>query len=364
MLDAPEDGWGELVREAVDAGAWVDADRDPSTFDLRGEIPILAAKLADHEPLHPTEAALLDRLRADPETAALLDETTEALRVLGAPVTERSAAANPSATTTARTPAAHVAQLGFAERSAAASARRASWISVAQLGFAERSAAASARRASWISDEEESMNWNALPEPPTVVPLRRGHSTLTVVATATAAAAAAILLFSWLGRSTATAPEPTSTVVVAVPLPVETAEAPAVAASPPAAPTPIPGEATEFSSEVEELVDTDGEPARADVERVVRRPKADRSKHDNAAYAVELLQEARTLQFKEPSRAHALASVSYRLKPSQSAAAVMAFCACRMKDAPKAKTAVALLRGERRETLVKACWRQGITVQD
>jgi hypothetical protein len=75
-----------------------------------------------------------------------------------------------------------------------------------------------------------------------------------------------------------------------------------------------------------------------------------------------LLQQARTLQFSNPSKAYALAQQSYNAKRSNGALVVMVSAACRMNDAKKASRALGKLSEPERSTMAKACRRNGVDV--
>lgn len=75
-----------------------------------------------------------------------------------------------------------------------------------------------------------------------------------------------------------------------------------------------------------------------------------------------LLSEAQGLQISNPTKAYELAKQSYAAKRSQTAAAVMAFTACRMGDAAKAKYALSKLRGSKREQMAEQCRKKGLDV--
>lgn len=76
-----------------------------------------------------------------------------------------------------------------------------------------------------------------------------------------------------------------------------------------------------------------------------------------------LLADARKQMFKSPSTAYDLASKAYNAKKSGNAAFIMANAACRMKDAGKAKKAIAKLKGTPRDEAVQICASNGITVE-
>lgn len=76
-----------------------------------------------------------------------------------------------------------------------------------------------------------------------------------------------------------------------------------------------------------------------------------------------LLADARKQILKSPSTAYDLASKAYAAKKSSGAAFLMASAACRMKDASKAKKAIAKLKGTPHDTAVQTCADNGITVE-
>jgi pSer/pThr/pTyr-binding forkhead associated (FHA) protein len=75
----------------------------------------------------------------------------------------------------------------------------------------------------------------------------------------------------------------------------------------------------------------------------------------------ELLLQARKLQYQNPRKAYELAKQSYGLKRSQDTLYVMAFAACRMGDAGKARKAISQLK-KGRETMIESCSKQGIDI--
>jgi hypothetical protein len=77
----------------------------------------------------------------------------------------------------------------------------------------------------------------------------------------------------------------------------------------------------------------------------------------------QLLADAKKVSFSNPSQAYELASKAYQANKSQEAAGMMASAACRMKDAAKAKKAIAKLKGGRRDDAVKMCADKGIVIE-
>ena len=63
------------------------------------------------------------------------------------------------------------------------------------------------------------------------------------------------------------------------------------------------------------------------------------------------------------STAFDLATKSYNAKKSASAAFVIANAACKMKDAGKAKKAIARLKGQSRDEAISICASNGITIE-
>jgi hypothetical protein len=75
-----------------------------------------------------------------------------------------------------------------------------------------------------------------------------------------------------------------------------------------------------------------------------------------------LLKEARDLQYQNPSKAYSLAAQAFNAKKDKQAIIVMVNTACRMKDAAKARKALARLKGEEREVMTKSCRTKGVDV--
>jgi hypothetical protein len=75
-----------------------------------------------------------------------------------------------------------------------------------------------------------------------------------------------------------------------------------------------------------------------------------------------LLTEARKAALKDPAKGYELANKALKAGGGRAAAELMATCACRMKDAGKAKRAISRLSGATREKYVELCRDKGITL--